>query len=244
MPGLIIIPTLYNLNRQEKLDELVRRFKEKKEKLDNWAQEKEEFLQERPPLDTLIAAQAQVKLMDGYQQQFASSEIRVKDLASLGDEICALNYREADTIKQIVGDIKNKWLSLDEQASAKNKWLHDELAKQDYMEKLRIEFAEKATALNRWYKDNIEALGEAVFGDSLEEVIAYKEKLDKQEESLHTTSSAKKSELERLSKEMAALGIRDNKYTFLTLDDMNEKDGKLSDAISKYKVLFSLFIDN
>lgn len=208
--------------------------------MDHWAAEKKEYLEQRPVIDTLLTAQSQIKLFDGYKDQYQASHQRVKELNSLGAQIRELNYRDMDFVNQQLQEVDSKWKELEDQASAKSKWLQDELEKQNLMEKLRLEFAEKVTALNRWYKDSIQVLADATFGDSLEEVISYKETLDKNDSSMHETSKAKKSDLEEVGKQMDALGVKDNKYTMLTLADMNAREANMEEAIVKYKVVFLL----
>lgn len=204
--------------------------------MDHWASEKKEYLEQRPVIDTLLTAQSQIKLFDGYKDQYQASHQRVKELNSLGAQIKELNYRDVDFITQQLQEVDTKWKELDDLATVKSKWLQDEFEKQTLMEKLRLEFAEKVTALNRWYKDSIQVLADATFGDSLEEVIAYKETLDKNDATIHETSKAKKTDLEEVGKQMDALGVKDNKYTMLTLADMNDREANMEEAIVKYKV--------
>ncbi|KAH3759770.1 alpha-actinin A [Pelomyxa schiedti] len=221
--------------RQEKIEELVRLFHEKKLKLDKWSEEKKTFLDQRPVIDTLITAQSQIKLLDGYEQQHKSSLSRVAELHQLGDQICQLGAKVAPEITQQVATVEATWTDLSSKCEEKKQWLNEELEKQKRMEELRRLFAEKVNSLNKWYQDEIGAIGDAAFGDTLEEVIAYKEKLDLQEMQLHASSSEKYNELEAIANQMKEMGITENKYTMLTLDDMKAQEVNMNGALAKLK---------
>eukprot|EP01105_Mastigella_eilhardi_P022940 TRINITY_DN5727_c0_g1_i1.p1 TRINITY_DN5727_c0_g1~~TRINITY_DN5727_c0_g1_i1.p1 ORF type:complete len:1988 (-),score=725.31 TRINITY_DN5727_c0_g1_i1:58-6021(-) len=222
--------------RQEKLEELVRRFNEMYAKLKGWAGEKEQYLAARPVIDTVLTAQSQLKLLDGHNLQYEASKPRTRDFAALGDEIIAMNYRDIPAIQGKMQDITSEWQQMDGLSADKKKWLDQELELQQRMEKLRLQFAECISNLNRWYKDQIESLNESqLFGESLEEVQANKVKVDEKEQALKAQSAEKKGELQKIFAEMEELKIKDNKYTVLRLDDMNAAEKNLFDAIDKYK---------
>lgn len=225
--------------RQEKLEELARRWKDKQAKMARWVKEKTEFAQERPVIDTLLAAQLQLKLLDGHDQQYEASKPRMEDLKNLADEMVSLGYKDAAIVQEQLSEVQGKWADLGTASQQKREWLNDCLEKQSKMEKLRLAFAEKITALNRWYNDTIQGMADAVFGDTLDEVVVYEDQLNKNVSNYHETSSSKKQELEDLMKELVELGAKDNKYTMLTLEDVNLQEQKMEEAIGKYKEYYT-----
>lgn len=221
------------LARQQKLENMSTRFFEKLAKIKAWEKTKKEYLAQRPTIDTLVAAKSQEKLLEGYSKLYEDSKSRVADLHKLGDELIEMNYRDSEKVKEELAWTDDAWKALADDEAEKRKWLEEQLALQQEMERLRLEFAEKAKSLQRWYKDTIEAVGsDSAFGDNLQEVEAYKEKLDEKDEALRKESAEKKEELEKIAAEMERLGVKDNKYTVITMDDINASEKNFQDALA------------
>jgi len=219
--------------RQQKLDNMSKRFFEKLAKLKAWEKAKKEYLAQRPTIDTLVAAKSQMKLLEGYEKLYEDSKARVADLHKLGEELIEQNYRESDKVKEELQWADDAWKALADDAAEKRKWLEEELARQQEMERLRLEFAEKAKSLQRWYKDTIEAVNsDYAFGENLQEVEEYKPKLDEKDEGLRNESATKKEELEKIAAEMERLGVKDNKYTVITMDDINASEKNFQDSLA------------
>jgi len=219
--------------RQQKLDNMSKRFFEKLAKLKAWEKAKKEYLAQRPTIDTLVAAKSQQKLLEGYNKLYEDSKGRVADLQKLGQELIDMNYRDSDKVKEELGWVDEAWKGLADAEAEKRKWVEEQLAIQQEMERLRLEFAEKAKSLQRWYKDTVEAVNaDYAFGDNLQEVEAYKPKLDEKDEALRQEGAAKKEELEKIAAEMERLGVKDNKYTVITMDDINASEKNFQDALA------------
>lgn len=219
--------------RQQKLDNMSKRFFEKLAKLKAWEKAKKEYLAQRPTIDTLVAAKSQQKLLEGYSKLYEDSKTRVADLQKLGQELIDMNFRESDKVKEELAWVDDAWKALAEAEEEKRKWVEEQLALQQEMERLRLEFAEKAKSLQRWYKDTVEAVNsDYSFGDNLQEVEEYKAKLDEKDDGLRNESTTKKEELEKIAAEMERLGIKDNKYTVITMDDINASEKNFQDALA------------
>jgi len=218
--------------RQQKLNNMAKRFYEKLAKIKKFEEAKREYLGQRPNVDTLSAAKSQVKLLDGYDKLYEDSKTRVEDLHKLGQELIDGDYRDKDKIAAELQWTDDAWKGLEAAAAEKRKWAEEELAKQEEMERLRLLFAEKAKSLSRWYKDTIETINsDQAFGENLQEVTDYKPKLDEKDEALRKESAEKKGELEEIAKKMEELGVKDNKYTVLTMDDINAGEQGMEEAL-------------
>ena len=216
------------LARLMRVENLAKRFYEKLAKIKQWEKAKKEYLEARPTIDTLMAAQTQLKLLDGYGKLYNDSLGRVDDLHKLGDKLIEMGYKDADKIKEELAWTDGAWEDLKKDEAEKRKYLEDELAKQKEMEALRLSYAEKAKELSRWYKDNIESVeNESEFGNDLDEVRAYEGKLDESDAALRETSSAKLAEIDEIVNRMNELGVKDNKYTMITPEDLKGQEAAL-----------------
>eukprot|EP01107_Rhizomastix_libera_P004358 TRINITY_DN173_c0_g1_i2.p1 TRINITY_DN173_c0_g1~~TRINITY_DN173_c0_g1_i2.p1 ORF type:complete len:1079 (-),score=426.17 TRINITY_DN173_c0_g1_i2:84-2993(-) len=227
------------LARLEKLNDLLRRFREKLAKLNEFYEDKNKYLEKRPEITSLDSAISEVKLIEGHKQNFENSKSRVADLKKLGDEIIALKYNEPEKIKADTGKIDHNWADLADKGDKKEAWARAEKEKQEQIEKLRLALADKTTELMRWYKDNIESLDDASFPDGLEEVLGFKDNVDKRETDLKGTAETKNAEVADLWKQLADLGVTDNKYTDYNMEDVNKAHGNLGNAIEKYKEAYA-----
>ena len=216
------------LARQMRIENLAKRFYEKLAKIKQWEKAKKEYLEARPHIDTLTAAQTQLKLLDGYGKLYNDSLGRVDDLHKLGDKLIEMGYKDSDKIKEELAWTDGAWEDLKKDEAEKRKYLEDELAKQKEMEELRLSYAEKAKELSRWYKDNIESVGnESEFGNDLEEVRAYEAKIDESDAALKQESSDKLAEIDKIVERMNELGVKDNKYTMITPEDLKAQEAAL-----------------
>lgn len=221
--------------RQERMEDMARRFFEKLAKLKQWERAKSEYLAQRPTIDTVIAAQSQLKLLDGYGKLYEASKPRVAELHQLGEQLVQMGYRDADKVTAELEWADGAWAALSTAEADKRKWLEHELEIQQEMERLRLEYAEKAKSLIRWHKDTAEAVGSDhdFGGDSLEAVTAHAAKLDEQDAAARKESAERVEELKRIKAEMDRLGVKDNKYSVVTLDDVAAAQRGLEDAIAR-----------
>ena len=222
------------LARLKKIDDLMKRFNEKKKRLDKFNDDKTAYLDKRPEIDSLVAAKSEVKVLEGQKKGIDASKDKVADLDKLGNEIIELGSKDADKVKADMDDIDAKWKDLESKADDKEKWAKEELEKQEKIEKIRLDLADKMADLMRWYKENTDALEDPKFPDGLEEIKAFKPEVDKKTEDLKKTATEKDAEVDALWKELEALGAQDNKYSDYTMDDVNKAHGELDNALDKY----------
>lgn len=181
---------------------MLRRFNEKLTKLNEFYDDKNAYLEKRPVINSLDAAISEVKVCEGHKQNFEHSKGRVAELKKLGDEIISLGYKDADTVKGAMAKTDEKWVDLTDKGDKKEAWAKAEKEKQELIEKLKQSLAEKMTELMRWYKDNIEALGDTQFPDGLEEILGFKKDVDAREYDLQISSKSKNDEVEELWKQL------------------------------------------
>lgn len=120
-------------------------------------------------------------------------------------------------------------------SAAKKKVLEADLARELEKERLRLEFAHLASEFTRWTKDQAEDVAVSHFGFNLEEVEAYQQVLNNHESSTIATAEKLKSEYSAVYKQMTDMGVTENIYTTLSLDDLDSSRAALDAAMAKRK---------
>jgi len=221
------------LARQEKLAYLVRRFNSDAEDLENWAAEKEKYLQEQETIETLFKAQFATKLFDAFQTEYRGKEPHVSNLGQLKAEIVSLNFVDAATITARHEKVTASFANLQTLGEQKNQYLQEQLNDQQKKENLRLEFARLAKEFNTWVKQSNEAIKDYNFGFTLEAVTAHKDELDKTDVDYNNQANEKKSAIDGVWTEMEGLGVSDNRHTKLTVADIANLHGVLTEEIKK-----------
>eukprot|EP01098_Paradermamoeba_levis_P003683 TRINITY_DN164_c0_g1_i4.p1 TRINITY_DN164_c0_g1~~TRINITY_DN164_c0_g1_i4.p1 ORF type:complete len:705 (-),score=293.96 TRINITY_DN164_c0_g1_i4:1307-3421(-) len=225
------------LARQQKLDNLLKRFNNKVAALEDFAKGKENFLRsgEGENFDTVSQVQVRIKMNEGLQTELASSEKRLEEVNNLGKEIINLKYRDSPTVEAKLGELSGRWATLGDTSRNRQSVLAAELQRQQKMEDFRLEFARLAKEYNRWLKDAQAKARDENFGLNLEQVAAFRGALSTEEDELKSTSASKKSALQALDQEMKAIGVTYNNYTPFTVEDLAARESELGSLLEKRK---------
>jgi actinin alpha len=210
------------LARHQKLQQLLNRFNQKAAALEAWIASKTEYLNVNEVVETLLQAQSKLKIAESFTSEYDGSKKRLQQVQELGAEIVTL-YGEnpkGDEVKNRVASINGSWDGLAGLHQNKINDLKEKLAKQEKMEALRHSWAKKAEEYLFWTQGVQTANGARNFGDSIDAVEAFVKVLDQSEADDSKNSEEQKTALEALWKEMEEVGIKDNKYTSITIQDV------------------------
>jgi len=227
------------LDRQEKLDLLVRHFNSEADVLAAWAQSKSDYLNHSVEIDSLDSARVQLMTLAIHDEEYDNSQRRLANVKSRAAEIQGLNYHDYAQVAARVQELDLKWNALKDQASAKRTLIESERGVQEQKENLRLDFADKAKAFLDFVRDAKSNLDDYSFGTTLEDVTAFAAKLDESDSHYNSTSSDKKSAVEAAGSLLADRGIRDNKHTHVTLADINASAGELQQAIAARRAAYN-----
>mmetsp|Transcript_2449 Transcript_2449/g.5806 ORF Transcript_2449/g.5806 Transcript_2449/m.5806 type:complete len:1868 (-) Transcript_2449:74-5677(-) len=227
------------LERQQRIAELLKQFCAKADNLDAWAGQKGAYLGKDENIDSVLAAQTALKVLDQHDEEYEGSKKRVAVLHGLGKEIIGLGAADSQEVQDRMDAIDKSWAKLAGDSGAKRGKLNEELAQQQRMEELRKDFAKKATDFNRWVKDTTEEVSGSTFGDSLEAVTNHKSVLDANDAHLTAESKARKDELDGVWNDLMKLGVKDNRYTALTIDDIENNRQSLMGALGKRREAYA-----
>ncbi|KAJ5079339.1 alpha-actinin-2 [Anaeramoeba ignava] len=215
------------LGRQKQLRKLVAQFWKKVQRLENWAGEKEAYLQQEEHIETLAMAQLQLKMLDNYRNEYEQSKTSLAECLDLGQKIIDLDYAEKEDVGNKMEELQNRWETIVGLEKTKQKILEAEQAKQQKMEDLRLLFSKKAQDYNRWHKNQVEIANDLLFGEDLPSVEEFAEKLTSDEQGITEGSTEKRDELVAIDDELRGLGSKDNKYSVLTIKDIHTKHDQL-----------------
>jgi len=116
--------------------------------------------------------------------------------------------------------------------------LDADLAREIEKERLRLLFANQAGEFMRWTKGLVEDFAVAHFGFNLKEVQQYANNLKQTIDASRSDAQHKVGEFKASFGAGEKLGVKDNKYTVLTLEDLATAATSLEDAISKMQAAY------
>eukprot|EP01114_Cavostelium_apophysatum_P023733 TRINITY_DN903_c0_g1_i2.p1 TRINITY_DN903_c0_g1~~TRINITY_DN903_c0_g1_i2.p1 ORF type:complete len:941 (-),score=409.02 TRINITY_DN903_c0_g1_i2:2112-4934(-) len=221
------------LERQERLDLLNKRFNNKANKLEAWIAAKQKYLNVDEQVDSLNGAKEKLRHHETFYDEYAQSKSRLEELQDLLREISTLNDPNVSALQARVDKISENWNGLQGLADDKKENLKKKLEIQQRIEDLRFDWAKQVKEYNRWAGVTIEDVSDSSFGESLEDVQSYKQELDASDADVAKTSTEKKDSLNALWNEMQALGVTDVKYTVLTMKDIENRHTSVQDALAK-----------
>lgn len=217
-------------------------------KIMTWVGEKENYLNQKEVVESVDDARTQLSLLEGYEKEKVSTNnTSVAGLKTLGVEIKAKKYETQYSswvfenpaeIDDREASVAKKWESLSNLSAAKKAVLDADLARELEKERLRLEFAHLASEFTRWTKDQSEDVAVSHFGFNLEEVEAYQKVLSKSDADLAGNADKLKSEFESVHKNMTEMGVKENIYTTLTLQDLAKSRSTLDSAIASRKAAY------
>eukprot|EP01156_Anaeramoeba_ignava_P023014 Anaeramoba_ignava/c21245_g1_i2.p1 GENE.c21245_g1_i2~~c21245_g1_i2.p1 ORF type:complete len:1538 (+),score=560.45 c21245_g1_i2:48-4661(+) len=221
------------LKRQEKCDELQKQFHNRAANLQRYIDASSHYFNAEEEIQTLQTAQIQLRKLDNSKTALENSKSNVDKLKKIENDLKEHNYHKIDDISDEMNKLESAWNSLFELHDAKKKRLDDALEREQHKDSLRREFAEKAGSYRVWFRKAGAQCRDFSFGRSLEEVKAFKEKLDQANQEMTEKSQEFKSELSDLDQKMKELNVTENRFTRITLDDVNNFNDELLGLIKK-----------
>ncbi|KAJ5080783.1 alpha-actinin-2 [Anaeramoeba ignava] len=144
------------LNRQLKLVNLATQHESRFNKLSDYFNEKQAYLNLREEIDSVSAAHFQLRLLDRYQKENETMiKTGVANLKSLSAELKQEKYEYQAHIEDHDKDIDAKFKKLDELARIKKPILDDHLKREEFIVKVRQmndEHKDKYNKLVKWFQ--------------------------------------------------------------------------------------------
>jgi Ca2+-binding EF-hand superfamily protein len=230
------------LDRQERLQILVRRFNNKASVFSEWANTKKHLLSslENEKFTTVGQVAARTQMLDAYDNEVANAKERLEVLEKLADDITGDNYRDSEAVVAKRDEVRALYQSLGSLSRERRETLGSELVLQEKQEDLRKEFARQAKDFDRWIKDSSENARDTTnFGESLDEVTNYRDELESTESQVLATSADKKAALDKVDADLKAAGVTYNAYTSLSVADIEERQANLASLLADRRAAYA-----
>ncbi|EDQ86636.1 uncharacterized protein MONBRDRAFT_28031 [Monosiga brevicollis MX1] len=222
-------------------------------RLMQWAGSKTTYLDTREALDSLVAVAVAQRLLEAFDREKEMMQnTALASVKALGAEVKTTTYQsslsswqyaEPQQIDAREAQIDAAMISLHTKGEAKRTRLAEDERREEAKEELRHRFAHAAHAFQSFVKDNViflldkqdsnSASGAATYGFTLEETLAFKAELDREDVQLVAQADALKGKATQLDSELAAYGAVTNDYTSLTTTTLDGLSGELQDAIKQ-----------
>ena len=227
------------LERQQRLAELQRRWKLESERLEAWIRAKDQYLAVDEQVSSLPEAHSKLSIIQAFFHEYDGSKNRLKHVQELAKEICELKASNADEVRAKTDEITANHGGLQGKGDNKKADLERKLEREQRKEALRKEFAEKAQQYVKFQKSAVNEVNGTHFGDTLQEVEGFAAKLDETDAAFSGESEKRKNELDKLAAEMQELGVKENRYTNITPDAIASMHGKLGEAIADRRTAYN-----
>lgn len=226
------------LARQEELDLLTRRLANFATRLEARIAAKAAYLKTDETVDSIHVAQSKIKQLDAYHAEYEDAKVHVDSLQEIAARIAQLGYANSSDVNQRVNKITQDWEGLQDLESHKRHDLQKKLEHELLTEEKRKAYAKHAQEYNSWASGIVADAEEYAFGNTLESVTSFVTQLDAMDAEWTAQSTQKKTEVDRLYKELTAL-TSDAKYTPLTSNDFAVKHKQVLDAIGRRRTAYN-----
>uniref|UniRef100_A0A7S0LN62 Calmodulin n=1 Tax=Coccolithus braarudii TaxID=221442 RepID=A0A7S0LN62_9EUKA len=178
--------------------------------------------------DSVSDVQAKLNMFAAYEEEFAGRKGAVPELQKLLDKIIELGCppMRQFSLQNKMGTIEERFASVEQQGVAYVGMLNEELARQQKMDEMRLTFAKRAEALNRWMEEALENLTEAFAHESVAEAEQQLGEFQAFEPAL-AEHEAEMSEMEAFAAEMSKMGIVKNAYSRFDLEELQRIMGEV-----------------
>jgi len=231
------------LERQQKIDHLKRRFNLKAGKFENWLAEKENYLGTDEAVDSINEAQSKLKTHDAFDDDYANSKPRLETIQNVARDYAALKPTDADAVLAQSDALGSRWTGLAGPQASKRQDLEDKLKRQEKMEALRLEWAKQTKEYKNWNAGTVDNVSNHYFGDNLESVEKFEETINNTDAEYGNNSESKKSDLDKLWDEMQAIGVTENRYTPLTNKDIEASHNHLKEELDKRRAAYNIELE-
>jgi hypothetical protein len=218
------------LARQRKIADLYDRFNRKAKKLEEFHAAKDAYCDKVEDINSLPVAQTKVNHHESYETEYEKSLARVAEVKDLAAQIVALRAKVSDEVQARTNTIEGNWGTLKTKGERKRDKLASDYKREQDKDALRKRFATEAADHNNWLKKTAFGLHGTGFGNSLSQVRASKEGLDKEDAALTGEANTRVTSLEATDGELKAAGVVDNNYTSLEVSDIHRSRGNLQAA--------------
>jgi len=186
-------------------------------------------------LDSVSAVQAKLNMFAAYEEELAGRKAAVPELDSLLQKITALGCppMRQFSLSNRLGVVKERFGKIDELGARYEQLLREALAKQQSLDEMRVSFAKRAEALNRWMESRLDTLTEIIVVDSMSEADQQGAELDAFASGELPEQEAQLAALCSFQQDLIAGGALDNPYSRFKVAHLQEFMGSVHSALGE-----------
>jgi hypothetical protein len=188
------------LKKAQQQDLLKNRFGDKAAALEKWIDNKQDYLKRPEEVDSLETAKSKLQICEAFSQEHEQSKKNLDEVNELAKDLINGNHPEKEQIRKRNDEISKNWHGLKDLHNQKLEDLRKKLAQEQLKEDTRLAFAKAAKEYANWVKKSQNDFLSEDFGESLDEVIAYKHTLDNSDKDFNQQNDTKKHNLDDLWK--------------------------------------------
>jgi hypothetical protein len=219
------------LAQKEKAENMILQFSRLTGDLVQWMENGEEILGDSISVDSIEDAEKLLAEFNDWQKHTAAKQAQHKELSDLAATMKAEGITDFSGVT--IEEINDKWNNVSAGSDERKIALEKELARQKSNDTIRRNFAEKAKSFNNWLVQQKEAL---VAKGSLEEQLSVAQA---QRIKLGSEGKEQLSAVEEINKSAEAAGIKNYKYTDLSLRTLRVEFEQLEAANDKQEKLLT-----
>ncbi|KAH3767243.1 alpha-actinin, sarcomeric [Pelomyxa schiedti] len=210
-------------------------------KLESWVVEKTKYLEDRPPINSIAEALAQISIFETYKKEVETvTSVNIAALNTLGNEIIpdhidsSYSHYECenpDEIRARHSKMTQHLEALAGMAETLKRDLKQSLELEEEKERLRLEYAHLALQFTLDVAESAKSLAIETFGFTLEEVQDYSQKVTESKSRLLSEADKKVAQIKAVKTNMDTIKVTENIYSQLELKDIDATLSTLSKAI-------------
>jgi hypothetical protein len=207
-----------------------------------WYNEKDAYLKDRPPIETVAEAQLQISTFNNYEGEkemvtaTSVASLKADGAAILADvyktDLSEYSWEDPAGLKAREDDVDAKWASLESLAATLKADLDAALAREQEKERLRLLWTDLAGTFLRFNKSATNSANASIFGYSLEEVKAFEATMKAEDDATNATSASQKETYDKCWADMQAIGVKENAYCSETPETLAASSAELQAALS------------
>ena len=207
------------LRRMKKIEDLLRQFNLRIEKLEQWAKQKEVTLASEDVGHNLTEVRAKLKNHEIFEGEFEGQDVRLKSLTEIAAELTTLGYKDVNNVKGRLDDLSGRWGGLHELANKRKELLENEYQRQQQIEDWLLSFSKRTLQLAIWLDNADEILTDPISCENVEQVEGLQTKFD----SLVSEIDAKAPEyqsIQELSAKLDEIGVDKSAFSETNMDSL------------------------
>eukprot|EP01108_Squamamoeba_japonica_P002275 TRINITY_DN206_c0_g1_i8.p2 TRINITY_DN206_c0_g1~~TRINITY_DN206_c0_g1_i8.p2 ORF type:complete len:865 (-),score=590.84 TRINITY_DN206_c0_g1_i8:34-2628(-) len=217
------------LRRQRRIKALVDRFTRRADALDAWCAANDSFLSQTDCGADVASTAAHLKTLDGFDADFGAVAPRFAAAAALAAELGELGYADAPAVDARATALTAAKAALDGKAADRRAALEAELARQQRLEELRVDFGTRGRMFANWV-EHADLLNEPLAFETVAELDEFATQFGEFRAEVDGAKAAEFAALEALAGECAAAGITSNVYAVYSIDDLTARWTRVRDA--------------